>query len=109
MSDLLRVKMTRVPFRHTWPNRSVSVVRELGPVLVGHGRGQMHPDMAEAAIAEGYAQRFNPRGKAATTVRQEIAKAEADAADTRQPDRMDREDHAHDDRPDDQPTNDLAG
>lgn len=109
MSELLRIKMTRVPFNYVWPNRSVTVARDLGPILVGHGRGQMHPTMAQAALDEGYAQRFNPRGRAATTTREEIAKVEADAPDTRQPDRMDREDLADDDRADDLSSDDDAG
>lgn len=110
MSDLLQIKVTRVPFNHRWRDRSVSVIREKGTYPVGHARGFVHPDMAQAAIEQGYAQRFNPRGRHATTMREEIAKAEVnDPADTRESDQLDREDMADDDRPDDQRTDDPAG
>lgn len=48
-----RIRMIKVPFNYEWPNRSVSVIRELGPINV------LAP-IADAAIARGYAEEFDP-------------------------------------------------
>jgi hypothetical protein len=56
MADLgkTRVKMTSVPFNFKWPRSArISVVRELGPALLDDA-------IAEAAIAKGYAEPFDP-------------------------------------------------
>lgn len=104
MTELQRIKLTRAPFNYKWPGMSrTSVIRQTGAYPVGYGKGEVHPDIASAAIEEGYAQRFNPRGKAAKTSRQEQASKEADAADTRESDRVDQPDHADNDRTDDLP------
>lgn len=108
--ELLRIKMLKVPFNYEPRRNAVAVIRELGAYPVGHGPGKVTPDMAQAAIDAGYAQRFNPRGKAAETLRQEQASEEADAAaDEGSANRVDHEDLADDDRPDDRPPVDDAG
>jgi hypothetical protein len=110
MADLLRIKMLKVPFNYEPRRNAVAVIREMGAYPVGHGPGKVTPEMAQAAIDAGYAQRFNPRGKAAETLRQEQASEEADAAaDTRESDRVDQPDHVDHDRPDDQRPDDDAG
>ena len=64
-----RVNMIRVPFNHIWPNRSISVVRELGPCI-------LDGDLADAAIAAGAAEPFDPAPKKKRRSRSRKADAE---------------------------------
>lgn len=104
-----RIRIKRAPFNHRWPDRSFSVIREVGTFPVGYGVGEVHPDMAEAAITGGYAQRIKARGRRKATTGAQSASQDGDAADTRQPDRVDREDMAAPDRADRGPPLDDAG
>lgn len=105
MSELQRIKVTRVPFNYEWPHtRQMSVIRELGAAMVGFGKNEVHPDIAEAAIKAGYAQPFNPRSP-----KRAASGKKPDAADEGQSDSLGDGDLSQDDRPGDQPSDDAAG
>lgn len=96
MSDLVRIKLARVPFNWRIPGTaSVRVIRAEGVYLVGDGRGMIPAAMAEAAIEAGYAQSFNPRP---ATAKRQPAKGRSRAAKPREPDRVDRANLAVPDR-----------
>lgn len=78
-----RVNMLKAPFNYHWPKvQAVTCVRETGPVL-------LKDEVADAAIAQGYAVPFEPaqRAKKATTRRKPATRA-SDAAHAREADGM---------------------
>lgn len=87
-----RIRVTRVPFNYYWPKVSaVSCINQLGPALV-------KDEIAEAAIARGYAEPFNPVTKPATRRRKRtIKKPDAPTSNGIHGSRLDREDMADDD------------
>lgn len=101
-----RINVTKVPFNFQWPGtRHMSVIRELGEALV-------KDEVADAAVAKGYAKEMDPAPKAAkaaprkkATPAKKPAKPKADAA-TANPgpsDRVDRDDLAPADSADGEP------
>lgn len=99
-----RINILKVPFDYYWPGRVlVSVIRQAGIYPVGERAGHVHPDIAEAALGEGFAVPFDPvPAKPATTPRRRATRKRATqaTADTRPAPRVDRADLAPDDRPD---------
>ena len=90
--EKVRVKMIDAPFNYEHPgNRRVTVIREKGPCM-------LPPNLARAAIDQGYAVPFEPAG-AIVPFELDDEDAEDDAADESEPDFMDRANDAHDDRP----------
>lgn len=92
-----RIQIVKAPFNYRWPNRArVSVVRQTGIYPVGEGEGHIPPDVAKAALEQGYAIPFNPAPaakpapakKATTPRRRATRKADAATSDTGSPDRM---------------------
>jgi hypothetical protein len=114
MASIRRIRMIRVPFNYDHGRARVSVVRQAGVYPVGHGKGEIDPDIAAAALAEGAAEEFDPAPAKKAPARRSTAKAspanvKADAADTGKSADMDREGLAGDGGTADQSAMDDAG
>jgi hypothetical protein len=86
-----RIQIVKAPFNYRWPNRArVSVVRQIGIYPVGDDPGHISPDVAAAALEQGYAGPFDPApAKRATTPRRRATrKADAATSDTGSSDRV---------------------